>query len=35
MDHHRYYVKGGSVSQNAPFGTFEQPTNYKTEHNKL
>jgi hypothetical protein len=30
MDHHRYAVKGGSVSQNAPFGTSQEPTNYLT-----
>lgn len=30
MDHHRYVVKGGSVSQNAPFGTSHEPTNYFT-----
>jgi len=30
MDHHRNHIKGGSVSQNAPFGTFQEPTNYKT-----
>ena len=30
MDHHRHYLKGGSVSQNAPFGTYQEPTNYKT-----
>ena len=35
MDHHRYVVKGGSVSQNAPFGTTHEPTNYLTEHRKL
>lgn len=35
LDHHRYVVKGGSVSQNAPFGTTQEPTNYFTEHGKL
>lgn len=30
LDHHRNYVKGGSVSQNAPFGTFSEPTSYTT-----
>ena len=35
LDHHRYVVKGGSVSQNAPFGTSQDPTNYFTGHHKL
>lgn len=35
MDHHRYVVQGGSVSQNAPFGTSLEPTSYFTEHHKL
>lgn len=35
QDHHRYAVNGGSVSQNAPFGTFSTPTIYTTEHNRL
>ena len=35
MDHHRYVVKGGTVSDNAPFGTFTQKTAYTTEHNVL
>jgi hypothetical protein len=35
QDHHRYAYNGGSVSQNAPFGTFNIPTNYTTEHQKL
>lgn len=35
MDHHRYVVKGGSVSQNAPFGTSVEPTTYVTEHRKM
>ena len=30
MDHHRYAVKGGSISSNAPFGTSNEPTNYFT-----
>ncbi len=30
MDHHRYAVQGGSVSQNAPFGTSVEPTAYLT-----
>ena len=30
MDHHRNYVKGGSVSENAPFGTFKEATTYTT-----
>ena len=35
MDHHRYAVKGGSISSNAPFGTSNEPTNYFTEHSVL
>lgn len=35
MDHHRNYVKGGSVSENAPFGTFKETTTYTTEHKRL
>ena len=35
LDHHRNYIKGGSVSQNAPFGTFSDPTSYITEHRRL
>lgn len=35
MDHHRYAVKGGSISSNAPFGTSNEPTNYFTEHSLL
>ena len=35
MDHHRYAVKGGTISSNAPFGTSSDPTNYFTEHSKL
>lgn len=27
-DHHRYIYNGGSVSSNAPFGTFNEPTDY-------
>jgi hypothetical protein len=27
--------KGGSISQNAPFGTFDIPTSYITEHQRL
>ena len=34
LDHHRNYIKGGSVSQNAPFGTFSDPTSYTTEHRR-
>ena len=30
LDHHRYAVKGGSISSNAPFGTSNEPTNYFT-----
>lgn len=30
MDHHRYAVQGGSVAQNAPFGTSFEPTSYTT-----
>jgi hypothetical protein len=25
QDHHRYLVQGGTVSQNAPFGTYAEP----------
>lgn len=35
MDHHRYAVKGGTISSNAPFGTSNEPTSYFTEHGKL
>lgn len=35
QDHHKYAVNGGSVSQNAPFGTSSTPTIYETEHHKL
>lgn len=35
QDHHRYAYNGGSISQNAPFGTFNLPTSYKTEHGKF
>ncbi len=35
LDHHRYAVKGGSISSNAPFGTSNEPTNYFTEHSVL
>ena len=35
MDHHKSVVKGGSVSQNAPFGTSFEKTTYFTEHGKL
>lgn len=35
LDHHRYAIKGGSVTDNAPFGTFHGPTNYTTEHQRL
>ena len=35
QDHHRYALNGGSVSSNAPFGTFSTPTVYTTEHNSL
>lgn len=35
MDHHRGHLTGGSVSQNAPFGTSNEATNYLTEHRKL
>lgn len=35
QDHHRYAYNGGSVSQNAPFGTFNLPTTYTTEHQRL
>lgn len=35
MDHHRYKVKGGTISSNAPFGTSSEPTSYFTEHRKL
>lgn len=27
-DHHRYVIQGGTVSSNAPFGTFSEPTDY-------
>ena len=30
QDHHRYALNGGTVSQNAPFGTFSTPTMYTT-----
>ena len=30
MDHHKYVIQGGSVSQSAPFGTSKEPTNYFT-----
>lgn len=35
QDHHKYAYNGVSVSQSAPFGTFDLPTNYVTEHRKL
>ena len=35
QDHHRYAINGGTVTENAPFGTFSGPTNYTTEHHKL
>ena len=35
MDHHKSVVKGGSVSQNAPFGTTIEKTSYFTENGKL
>ncbi len=35
VDHHRYAVKGGTVTDNAPFGTFSGPTIYSTEHRRL
>jgi len=28
QDHHRYMIHGGSVSSNAPFGTFSEGTDY-------
>ena len=30
QDHHRYALNGGSVSENAPFGTYSAPTIYTT-----
>lgn len=35
QDHHRYAINGGSVTDNAPFGTFKGPTTYSTEHQRL
>ena len=35
QDHHKYAIYGGTVSQNAPFGTSHEPTAYFTEHGKL
>jgi hypothetical protein len=32
IDHHRQRVKGGSVSQNAPFGTSSEMTDYSDRH---
>ncbi len=31
QDHHRYMINGGTVTSNAPFGTFNEPTDYKTK----
>ncbi|EGR29644.1 hypothetical protein IMG5_151930, partial [Ichthyophthirius multifiliis] len=31
QDHHRYLINGGSVSSNAPYGTFQEPTDYATQ----
>lgn len=35
QDHHRYLVQGGTVSQNAPFGTYNEPTNYSTQSRRF
>lgn len=35
QDHHKYAIYGGTVSQNAPFGTFSDPVSYSTEHRRL
>lgn len=35
LDHHRNLIYGGTVSQNAPFGTFNEPTEYKTANRQL
>eukprot|EP00825_Cyclidium_porcatum_P007794 TRINITY_DN1390_c0_g1_i9.p1 TRINITY_DN1390_c0_g1~~TRINITY_DN1390_c0_g1_i9.p1 ORF type:complete len:523 (+),score=123.87 TRINITY_DN1390_c0_g1_i9:62-1630(+) len=35
LDHHRNLIYGGTVSQNAPFGTFNEPTDYKTANKPI